>query len=134
MMHVNDPIDVQVGATLRARRKQLRISQTALAEHLGMTFQQIQKYERGNNRVSASVLYRACDFLEVPVSYMFEGVNGVRRESPAASGVGPAMAAFAAVPEIALIPALDLQTRKAVARILRVLADHGSNEPRTPEI
>lgn len=53
-----DPIDIHVGAKIRVRRKQLGISQSALAETLGVTFQQVQKYEKGSNRVSASMLYK----------------------------------------------------------------------------
>jgi transcriptional regulator with XRE-family HTH domain len=54
-----DPIDVAVGARLRLRRQEIRMSQQALAESLGVSFQQVQKYERGVNRISASMLVRA---------------------------------------------------------------------------
>ena len=54
-----DPIDVTVGAAIRFRRKEIDHSQSALAEALGVTFQQVQKYERGTNRISASMLVRA---------------------------------------------------------------------------
>lgn len=63
-----DPIDVAVGARVRLRRKTLGLSQSALADHLGLTFQQIQKYERGTNRISASMLVRAAEKLETSVS------------------------------------------------------------------
>jgi len=53
-----DPIDVGVGARIRIRRREIGVSQTSLGEHLGLTFQQVQKYERGTNRVSASMLVR----------------------------------------------------------------------------
>jgi transcriptional regulator with XRE-family HTH domain len=53
-----DPIDVAVGARIRARRQALRMSQVTLAEHLGVSFQQVQKYERGANRISASMLVK----------------------------------------------------------------------------
>jgi transcriptional regulator with XRE-family HTH domain len=59
-----DPIDVAVGARLRIRRQDLRMSQSTLAEHLGITFQQVQKYERGANRISASMLVRAARALD----------------------------------------------------------------------
>lgn len=60
-----DPIDVAVGQRIRARRKWLRVSQTSLADHLGVSFQQVQKYERGANRVSASMLVKIAWKLEV---------------------------------------------------------------------
>ncbi len=59
-----DPIDIAVGARIRARRKLLGISQQALAERIGLTFQQVQKYERGTNRVSASKLVRIAEVLQ----------------------------------------------------------------------
>jgi len=75
-----DPIDMHVGARLRERRVSLGISQTVLAEHMGLTFQQIQKYERGANRLSASALWHAAEAVDVPVSYFFDGIS--RREPP----------------------------------------------------
>lgn len=68
-----DPIDIHVGAMIRARRKLLGISQTRLGEKLTVTFQQLQKYEKGTNRVSASMLARIAIALDVPISYFFEG-------------------------------------------------------------
>lgn len=71
-----DPVDIHVGARIRARRKILGVSQQGLAGHLGLTFQQIQKYERGTNRVSASMLWRVGERLSCPVPYFFEGLAG----------------------------------------------------------
>ena len=65
------PIDVHVGRRLRARRQELGLSQMRLAEALGVTFQQIQKYERGVNRVVASRLYDLSRCLDVPIEYFF---------------------------------------------------------------
>lgn len=70
-----DPIDVHVGTRIRARRAMLGVTQVQLAELLGLTFQQVQKYERGVNRVSASTLWRAAEALSVPVAYFFEGMD-----------------------------------------------------------
>jgi transcriptional regulator with XRE-family HTH domain len=70
-----DPIDVHVGAGIRRRRRILGISQDQLARRIGLTFQQIQKYERGGNRVSASALWRLAQALEVPAAYFFEGLG-----------------------------------------------------------
>jgi len=66
-----DPIDVAVGARIRLLRKLRGLSQQALAESAGVTFQQIQKYERGSNRVSASMLSRIAGALDTPVAEMF---------------------------------------------------------------
>lgn len=68
------PTDLYVGTRIRLRRRTLKVSQEKLAERLGLTFQQIQKYERGANRVSASKLQEIACALETPVSYFFEGL------------------------------------------------------------
>ncbi len=67
-------VDVHVGHRVRIRRTLLGMSQTALGEALGLTFQQLQKYERGANRISSSRLYDLSQVLEVPVSYFFDGM------------------------------------------------------------
>ncbi len=69
-----NPVDIHVGARVRLRRLMLRMSQDKLGETLGVTFQQIQKYERGANRVSASRLWGMADVLNVPIQYFFEGL------------------------------------------------------------
>ena len=69
-----NPIDIHVGARMRMRRRVLNLTQEKLADSLGVTFQQIQKYERGTNRVSASKLYEAARVLWVPISYFYEGL------------------------------------------------------------
>jgi len=66
------PIDTHVGRRMRQRRTLLGLSQERLAEALGLTFQQVQKYERGANRVSASRLYELGRVLDVPIGYFFE--------------------------------------------------------------
>ncbi len=82
MRTVKDPraerahhIDVHAGTRVRLRRKALKISQQELAKHLNLTFQQVQKYERGSNRISASKLYEIAQVLQVPVAYFFEGYH-----------------------------------------------------------
>ena len=70
------PVDAHVGAVVRARRKMRGISQQALAEQIGITFQQVQKYETGANRISASALHAIAGALEVPVAALFEGLDG----------------------------------------------------------
>ncbi|WP_135081794.1 helix-turn-helix transcriptional regulator [Terasakiella sp. SH-1] len=67
-----DPIDKYVGSRVRARRVGLRISQTKLGDSIGVTFQQVQKYENGTNRIGASNLYKISRQLGVDVSYFFQ--------------------------------------------------------------
>lgn len=69
-----DPIDVHVGQRLRLRRNLLGVSQQKLGDAVGLTFQQIQKYERGANRMGASRLYQFSRILDVPVSFFFEDI------------------------------------------------------------
>ena len=79
-----NPIDVHVGARLRARRTLLGLSQAALGEVMGLSFQQMQKYETGANRISASRLYELSKLLDVDISYFFDDMDQtIKSESPA---------------------------------------------------
>ncbi len=73
---VPDPIDVAVGARLKFKRQLMNVSQTKLADHLGITFQQVQKYEKGTNCISASRLLMISDFFGVAPNFFFEQVEG----------------------------------------------------------
>src|SRR3546814_18172810 len=86
------PVDVHVGGRVRLRRVFLGYSQEKLANALGLTFQQIQKYERGANRISASKLYELSRILSVPVTYFFEGVES-EAEAGNAAGQEPGASA-----------------------------------------
>jgi len=81
-----NPVDLHVGARIRMRRKILGVSQERLAEDLGLTFQQIQKYERGANRVSASKLYEIAKSLQSSVGYFFEGLADTTGDGVAEGG------------------------------------------------
>ena len=70
------PVDVHVGKRIRQRRWMAGVTQQQLAEAVGIKFQQIQKYETGMNRVSASRLWDIAEALDVPVSFFFEGLSG----------------------------------------------------------
>ena len=70
-----NPVDVHVGRRVRIRRVLCGLSQTALAEQLGLTFQQLQKYESGANRISASRLWQIAQILDVPISWFFMGID-----------------------------------------------------------
>lgn len=75
-----NPIDVHVGSRIRLRRNMLGMSQEKLGESLGITFQQIQKYEKGTNRVGASRLQAIASIMNTPVSFFFEGAPGQNGE------------------------------------------------------
>jgi transcriptional regulator with XRE-family HTH domain len=77
------PVDAHIGQKIRTRRNLLGLSQTELADAAGITFQQIQKYEKGVNRVGASRLQQFSEALGVPPSYFFEGVPIVGKKTPA---------------------------------------------------
>ena len=84
------PIDVRVGQRVRDRRKALGLTQDRLAQSLDLTFQQVQKYERGVNRMSASKLFEAAQVLQVPVSFFFDGeaptLRAIERSEGGADG------------------------------------------------
>jgi transcriptional regulator with XRE-family HTH domain len=75
---VQNPIDAHVGSRLRMRRMMLGMSQEKLGEAFGLTFQQVQKYEKGVNRMGASRLQHAAQILGVSVPFLFEGAQGGR--------------------------------------------------------
>ncbi len=107
-----NPIDIHVGSRVRLRRNLLGMSQTKLGKAIGLTFQQIQKYERGVNRVGASRLFNLSRALDVPVSFFFENLpsaaaGGGRRR---ARGFGEGRAA-------ALEP--DLLSRRETMELIR---------------
>lgn len=79
-----NPVDVHVGSRVRMRRTLLGLSQEKLGEAIGLTFQQVQKYERGANRIGSSRLFDLSRVLDVPVSFFFEDMpNAVSSRSPA---------------------------------------------------
>ncbi|WP_031230837.1 helix-turn-helix domain-containing protein [Asticcacaulis sp. YBE204] len=121
-----NPIDVYVGERIRMRRKFLGLSQEALANSLGLTFQQVQKYERGSNRISASKLYQTARTLQAPISYFFEGVDA---EVHAETSVGEASVhSFLATGEgielAASFPRIESSRhRRRVLDLVKTLAD-----------
>ena len=117
-----DPIDVHVGARMHERRVMLGMSLTALAGKLGITFQQVQKYERGANRVSASCLFRAAQALDVPVSFFFDGY-GDGAAPPHLDDQGDGRTVLALSRRIA---ALDPETRTRVAALVGAIAKVGA--------
>src|ERR671933_2928110 len=90
------PIDVRVGVRLRLRRSMLGLSQEKLGEMIGLTFQQVQKYERGANRIGASRLHELSRVLDVPISFFFDDTDPVH--APAMSFAEPPAEAIEADP------------------------------------
>lgn len=84
-----NPIDKHVGSRVRMRRMMLSMSQEKLGDALGLTFQQVQKYEKGTNRIGASRLQQISQILQVPVSFFFEGAPHVPA-GPRVEGMGEA--------------------------------------------
>jgi transcriptional regulator with XRE-family HTH domain len=113
-----DPIDVFVGQQVRNIRKALKISQTELASAIGVTFQQVQKYERGANRISASKLYATAAFLGRPVAHFFpdSGLVGFSAATPAL----PAEEAHELIDLFARISAVS--TRQSLRNLLLSMA------------
>ena len=93
-----NPIDVHVGSRVRLRRTLMGMSQERLGEALGLTFQQVQKYERGVNRVGASRLYDLARVLDVPISFFYddmpESVSGIRAPARGPTGFADQQDAF----------------------------------------
>ncbi|MDG1416225.1 MAG: helix-turn-helix transcriptional regulator [Maricaulis sp.] len=120
-------IDKHVGARLRLRRSMLDMSQSELGEKLGVTFQQVQKYERGTNRIGASRLFNVARVMDVPVAYFFEGLDE-EGTSELKNDDSATLYDFIASPDgLALASAFagiqDQTVRRRVIDLLRSLSD-----------
>ena len=122
-------IDAHVGARIRMRRQLINMSQERLGELLGITFQQIQKYEKGSNRISASRLFYTAKTLGVPVQFFFDGLPGLEgNEGLNETAAGDEFVASMMTPEgIQLAKAFrDADTgtkRKLIAGLARMIVD-----------
>lgn len=131
-----NPIDVHVGSRIRLRRNMLGLSQERLGESLGITFQQIQKYEKGTNRVGASRLQAIASILNTPVSYFFEGAPEDAEDGAgkAADDTAPHVADFLSSSEgiqlnRAFVKIADPKVRRKVLELVKALAaEPSSNE------
>ena len=85
-----NPIDKHVGSRVRMRRMMLSMSQEKLGGALGLTFQQVQKYEKGTNRIGASRLQQISHILQVPVAFFFEGAPSFHPQNESDGGMGEA--------------------------------------------
>ncbi|MFV2051914.1 helix-turn-helix domain-containing protein [Aliiroseovarius sp. YM-037] len=119
------PVDVHVGKRVRHRRWMVGMTQQQLAEQVGIKFQQIQKYETGMNRISASRLWDISEALEVPVAYFFEGLADDDK-APAQSTTGMPDDLLADKEALELIRsyyAIPENQRKRLFELARVLSD-----------
>ena len=121
------PVDVHVGKRVRHRRWMVGMTQQQLAEKVGIKFQQIQKYETGMNRVSASRLHDIAQSLAVPVAYFFEGVDGAdpaQASDAAVDGLpGDILADKEALELIRSYYAIPETQRRRLFELARVLSD-----------
>ena len=120
-----NPIDIHVGSRVRLRRMMLGMSQEKLGEALGITFQQIQKYEKGQNRIGASRLFQLAHALSAPIGYFFEGLPGDGAAGPA---IEPDVIQSLTSPEgmqlhMAFQKLRSLQTRRKVVELLTAMAE-----------
>lgn len=124
---LSNQIDAHVGSRVRMRRKFLGLSQTDVADALGLTFQQVQKYERGSNRISASKLYAAAQVLNVPVAHFFEGYDdevGTPEVSKSERSVNNFLATAEGIEIAQAFPRIkSTKFRRKVAELVIVLAD-----------
>ncbi|MET0337908.1 MAG: helix-turn-helix transcriptional regulator [Caulobacter sp.] len=131
-----NPIDVHVGARIRLRRRSLGISQERLAEDLGLTFQQVQKYERGANRVSASKLYEIARSLQISVTFFFDDLADPlegRDAGFAEDAANPFANTFLMTPEglelAELFPKIRRpRVRRRILELVRSMADEEDDE------
>jgi transcriptional regulator with XRE-family HTH domain len=130
MNRLPNPIDVHVGSRIRLRRSIAGLSQEQLADGLGLTFQQVQKYEKGINRVSASRLQHISEVLEVPISFFFEnGPNAL--VNSAGSPMGEFNELMSSKETIALVTAFNSikspRLRQSVLNLVRTLKNDPSS-------
>ena len=130
-----NPIDVQVGSRVRLRRNMLGLSQEKLGEAIGLTFQQVQKYERGANRIGASRLHELSRVLDVPVSFFFDDMDPVRAPAIPGGFAEPPAEAFESDPlrkreTVELIEAYfaieDAAVRRRLFELAKTLAAEGA--------
>jgi transcriptional regulator with XRE-family HTH domain len=121
-----NPVDRHVGSRVRMRRIMLGMSQERLGEGLGLTFQQIQKYEKGTNRIGASRIQQISEILQVPVSFLFEGSPGssaVFSEAPSPTYIADFLATaegLALVRAFTNIP--DIKLRRAIVDMVELIS------------
>jgi transcriptional regulator with XRE-family HTH domain len=124
-------VDHGIGLLIRTRRLELGVSQETLAEMLGITFQQVQKYEKGVNRVAASRLFELAAVLDVPIGYFFQGLT-TQAASAVAEAEEPFLHDILATPEGAQLMALfgkieSAKLRRRIIDLVKVLVDNNTD-------
>ncbi|MGR3540595.1 MAG: helix-turn-helix domain-containing protein [Hasllibacter sp.] len=119
MSAAKHPVDIHVGKRVRQRRWMLGVTQQQLAERVGIKFQQIQKYETGMNRISASRLWNIAEVLEVPVGFFFEGLSD---DAPAPEVDGDILADREALQLVRSYYSIPENQRKRLFDLARVLS------------
>lgn len=117
------PVDVNVGKRIRHRRWLVGMTQQQLAQQVGIKFQQIQKYETGANRVSASRLWDISEALNVPVSFFFEGIDGQTEEQEPESVPADILGDKEALDLVRSYYAIPENQRRRLFELARVLSD-----------
>jgi len=123
-----NPIDIQVGNRVRIRRMLIGMSQERLGDLLGLTFQQVQKYEKGVNRIGAGRLFEVSRILNVPVDFFYEGVNATPGQPGASEAEGAPVMEFVSSGEglqlsLAFMKIKDAKVRKRVLDLVKSLAE-----------
>jgi transcriptional regulator with XRE-family HTH domain len=125
-----NPVDIQVGNRVRIRRMLIGMSQERLGELLGLTFQQVQKYEKGVNRIGAGRLFDVSRILGVPIDYFYEGVGAqlAGQDGFAEDGGAPPVMEFVSSGEglqlsLAFMKIKDSKVRKRVLDLVKSLAE-----------
>ena len=136
---VPNPIDVHVGSRVRLKRTLDKMSQEKLGEALGVTFQQVQKYEKGTNRIGASRMQQIAETLGVPISFFFEGAPG-SEDSADGDGMREADAATYVTDFLSTSEGIELNSafvripnaavRRKVIDLVRILADESGDSSR----
>ena len=146
-----NPLDAHVGGRVRLRRMLLGISQEKLGERLGLTFQQIQKYEKGVNRIGASRLFDLAKVLSVPVQFFYDNLPGAAGHPDGTSAGASAAPGFAEAPADAFIAGFlstregvelnkayaritDVRTRRAILDLVRALAPEEPKGVKEPSV
>ena len=134
-----NPIDVHVGSRVRLKRTLDKMSQEKLGEALGVTFQQVQKYEKGTNRIGASRMQQIAETLGVPISFFFEGAPG-SEDSADGDGMREADAATYVTDFLSTSEGIELNSafvripnaavRRKVIDLVRILADESGDSSR----
>ena len=131
-----NPIDIQVGNRVRIRRMLIGMSQERLGDLLGLTFQQVQKYEKGVNRIGAGRLFEVSRILNVPVDFFYEGVATELAGQPGMrepEGTPPVMEFMSSGEglqlSLAFMKIKDAKVRKRVLDLVKSLAEEEENKP-----